>query len=267
MVIWSILFFYDSVVPDVLAGTSMSDVPETGSQVSKFGTTRWSVVLAARDPGQLDVQKSSLTTLFQAYWYPLYAYLRRKGYRAEDARDLVQEFFAALIEKDFLKSVDPDRGKFRWFLMDAVRKYSANWTAAETSQKRGGEYSLLSLDFSAGEERYQLEPVDGWTPERLFERRWTLELLDQALADLESDYRDSGRGRFFDALRVFLTADSSPPDYQSVADQLGLSLTAIKVAIHRLRDKYRESVIQCVGRTLDEGESIDDEIDRLLKAL
>ncbi len=244
----------------------MNDTPASGS-ANQFHTTRWSVILAACDPSQLDLQKQSLATLCQGYWYPLYAWLRRKGYRAEDAQDLVQDFLAALIEKEFLHVVDPQRGKFRWFLMDAIRKYAANWTTAQTARKRGGDRKIFSLDFMAGEQRYQTEPVDGWTAERLFERRWTLELLEQALGQLETRYQESGRQRIFQALRVYLTAESSPPDYQTVADQLGLSLTAVKVAIHRLRDKYREAVRQCVAQTLDDGESIDEEIDRLLTAL
>ncbi len=245
----------------------MADTPVSGTPGSDFRTTRWSLILAARDQSEFELQKSSLATLCQVYWYPLYAYLRRKGYDPDDCQDLVQDFFATLIEKEFLQVVDPERGKFRWFLMDATRKFAANWTAAEKTRKRGGDRKIWSLDFNAGEQRYQAEPVDGWTAERLFERRWTLELLEQAMGELEIQYHESGRQRIFDVLRVFLTAESSPPDYQSVADQLGLSLTAVKVAIHRLRDRYREVVRQCVARTLDDGESIDEEIERLLKAL
>lgn len=245
----------------------MENTPPAVPQPGDFRTTRWSVVLAAQDAVPEALRRESLTTLIEAYWYPLYAYLRRKGYRAEDAQDLVQDFLASLIEKDFLRVVDPERGKFRWFLMDAIRKFSANRTATATAKKRGGQQTTLSLDFEAGEQRYQMEPVDGWTAERLYQRRWTLELLDQALRELEAACQQAGRARFFRVLQVFLTADTSPPDYQSVAEELGLSATAVKVAIHRLRDRYREAVRVCVARTLDEGESIDDEIDRLMHSL
>ncbi|MGI9516691.1 MAG: RNA polymerase sigma factor [Pirellulaceae bacterium] len=211
--------------------------------------------------------QSSLEILCRNYWYPLYAYLRRKGYSANDAQDLTQDFFASLIEKDYLKAIDPDRGRFRWFLMDAIKKYAANWNAAQRAKKRGGDHRILSLQFDDGESRYQREPVDGWTAERLFERRWALELLDRALQELRDQYQTSGKLRYFETLKVFLTADSSPPTYDEVAQELGLSQTAIKVAIHRLRDKYRQTVQRQVADTLDDGDSLDDEIDRLLDSL
>jgi RNA polymerase sigma-70 factor (ECF subfamily) len=234
-----------------------------------FQSTCWSVVLAAckGDQRPSDDWRTSLETLCRTYWYPLYAYLRRKGYSPNDCQDLTQEFFATLIEKDFLNSIDPQRGRFRWFLMDAIRKFAANWNAARAAQKRGGGRRIFSLEYEHGESRYLREPVDGWTAERLFDRRWALELLDQAMQRLEDYYRQRGKTRHFHELKVFLTADSSPPSYQEVADRLGLGPTAIKVAIHRLRDKYREMVHQVVADTLEHGESLEDEIDRLLESL
>ncbi len=211
--------------------------------------------------------QDSLETLCRHYWYPLYAYLRRKGYSASDAQDLTQDFFASLIEKDYLKAIEPGRGRFRWFLMDAIKKYAANWNAAQRAKKRGGDRRILPLEFDDGETRYQREPVDDWTAEKLFERRWTLELLDRSLQDLREQYESAGKLRLFDTLKVFLTADSSPPSYDEVASQLGLSQTAIKVAIHRLRDKYRQTIRRQVADTLDESDSLDDEIDRLLESL
>ena len=226
------------------------------------------MVLAARDKeGHSEDWRTSLETLCQNYWYPLYAYLRRKGYSAADCQDLTQDFFAKLIEKDYLKAIDPERGRFRWFLMDAVKKFVANWNAKQAAQKRGGNRKIFSLQFDEGESRYQREPVDGVTAEMLFERRWTLELLDRAMDDLREYYAQTGKQKFFDALRVFLTADSSPPSYAEVAEELGLSGTAIKVAIHRLRDKYRDCVHRQVADTLDDEESMEDEFTRLLETL
>lgn len=211
--------------------------------------------------------RDCLETLCQHYWYPLYAYVRRKGYAANDAQDLTQDFFASLIEKDFLKAADPSIGRFRWFLMDAIKKYAANWNAAQAAEKRGGGRQIFSLSFDDGESRYTREPVDGWTPEKLFDRRWALSLLEQALAELQKEYENSGKQRTFEALKVFLTADSSPPSYAVVAEQMGLTQTAVKVAIYRLRDKYRLTVRRVVAETLDEDQRLDDEIDELMKAL
>ena len=247
-----------------------SEHPNQNEQSSnaRFQTTCWSVVLAARDTEKhTEDWRTSLEALCQSYWYPLYAYLRRKGYSPSDCQDLTQDFFAKLIEKDFLKGVDPERGRFRWFMMDAVKKFAANWNAAQSARKRGGDRKTFSLQFDDGESRYQREPVDGWTAEKLFDRRWALEMLDLAMEQLHQSYRESGKQRFFKELKVFLTADSSPPSYQDVADRLNLSLTAIKVAIHRLRDKYRDSVHQQVADTLDDSESLEDEIDRLLESI
>jgi len=234
----------------------------------QFQTTCWSVVMAARNTEPLsDDWRTSLETLCQAYWYPLYAYLRRKGYSVTDCQDLTQDFFARLIEKDFLQAIDPERGRFRWFMMDAIKKFAANWNAARNAQKRGGGRKMFSLEFEDGESRYQQEPTDGMTAERLFERRWTLELLDRAMQELETRYQQAGKLRHFQSLKVFLTADSSPPSYAEVAENLGISVTAIKVAIHRLRDKFRDCVHRQVADTLDEEASLEDEFTRLLETL
>lgn len=242
--------------------------PINPNRGASFQTTSWSMVLAARDTEkQSEDWRTSLEVLCQNYWYPLYAYLRRKGYSASDCQDLTQDFFAKLIEKDFLQSIDPERGRFRWFLMDAIRKFAANWNARQNARKRGGDRNVFSLHFDDGENRYQREPVDGLTAEKLFERRWTLELLDRAMEELRIYYEDAGKQRHFETLKVFLTADSSPPSYAEVATRLGLSATAIKVAIHRLRDRYQECVHRQVASTLDSDESLDDEINRLLDSL
>ena len=232
-------------------------------------TTHWSVVISAQREKNLppDQWQHSLAELCQAYWYPLYAYLRRKGYKTDDAQDLTQDFFASLIEKDFLKAIDPDRGRFRWFLMDAISKFAANWNAAQSTKKRGGDRQFFSLRFDDVETRYLKEPTDGLTPEKLFNRRWALTVLDSAINQLQNDYEQNGKTRFFEHLHVFLTADSQIPSYAEVAEKLGLTETAVKVAIHRLREKYRNTIRQLLAQTLEDPASLDDEIDDLMSSL
>ena len=235
---------------------------------ARFRTTQWSVVLAAQsDLANSTDWQDSLGQLCQQYWFPLYAYLRRKGYSASDSQDLTQDFLATMIEKDYLKSIEQNKGRFRWFMMDAIKKFAANWNAAQSAKKRGGGRQFFSLEFEDGENRYSREPIDGWTAEKLFERQWALSLLDSSIEALSRSYGEAGKARHFAALKVFLTPDSSPPSYNDVAEELGLSLTAVKVAIHRLRDKYRGTVQQQVANTLDEGESLEDEINRLLESI
>ena len=193
--------------------------------------------------------------------------MRRRGYGPEDAADLTQGFFAALIEKEYLKSVDPDRGRFRWFLMDAVAKYAANWNASQKTQKRGGHRRHFSLDFHEGEARYRLEPIESETPEALYERRWALTLLQRALVKLHTEYEAQGKSEHFECLRVFLTPGGPMPAHKEVAQQLGLSETAVKVAIHRLREKYRRSIRQLVADTISDPATLDDEINDLITAM
>lgn len=256
--------------------------PDSGPN-HDWRTTRWSVVLHARaaqpqpgDPAnQLrsdDVtdhspQKESLQVLCQSYWFPLYAYLRRKGYGAEDAQDLTQDFLFSLIEKDFLKVVDPKKGRFRWFMMHAIGKFAASWTAAQSAQKRGGGRQFFSLEFESGEKKYQNEPLEQATPETLFDRQWALAILHQALENLESGYTEDGKTRFFETLKVFILPGTQVQSYADAAEELGLSDTAVKVAIHRLRQKYQQAVRDIVMETIEDPNEIDAEIDQLLTAL
>ena len=171
----------------------------------EFHTTRWSVVVAARrgmkeshgDTAPGVGWRESLETLCQDYWYPLYSYLRRRGYSSDDAQDLTQDFFAELISKDFLKVVTPEQGRFRWFLMDAIKKFAAKWNASQRAKKRGGGQRHFSLDFDEGEKRFRCEPSSDWTPEKQFERACALQLLERALAEVEAYYQERGKQRFF----------------------------------------------------------------------
>ncbi len=226
-------------------------------------------MLAARkDESASDSQwRPSLESLCRSYWRPLYFYLRKKGFSEQDSQDLTQDFFASLIEKDFLKVVDPERGRFRWFLMDAIAKYSTNWLAVKSTQKRGGDHKKLSLDFEYGESQFKLEPVSELTPEKLFDREWALLLLQRALDEIEKGYAESAKERYFEVLKIYIVPASEQPSYRESAEQLGLSETAIKVAIHRLRQKYQNVIRRLVADTLDNPEELENEFEELMRAL
>jgi RNA polymerase sigma-70 factor (ECF subfamily) len=232
---------------------------------SSFATTRWSLVLAARDraePGAAD----ALASLCALYWYPLYAYVRRRGHGAEESHDLTQEFFARLLEKDFLASVDRGKGKFRAFLLASCNHFLANERDRVRAKKRGGGRPVLSLDAADAEGRYRAEPADDLTPERLFERRWALTLLQEVMGRLRDEFEAKGKGRLFERLRGFLVGEKGA-GYRRAADELGLSEGAVKVAVHRLRQRYRELLHEEIGRTVAAPEEIDEEIRALFAAL
>ncbi len=203
----------------------------------------------------------------QAYWYPLYAFLRRKGHSLEEATDLTQGFFTALLEKGYLADADPERGRFRAFLLTAIIRFAAKERDRATAQKRGGGKPMLSLDFQDGERRYQREPAHHWTPERVFERRWALTLLDRTLARLRHDHEAAGKIAFFEAFKGYLTADCSPATLREVGEQLGMTEGAAKVAVHRLRQKYRALLRAEIAQTVDTAEDVEDELSLLLSAL
>ncbi len=232
---------------------------------SRFMTTHWSLVLAARDraePGAAD----ALGSLCALYWYPLYAFVRRSGYGADEAHDLTQEFFARLLEKDFLAQVDRARGKFRSFLLAACKHFLANQRDHARARKRGGGRPLLSLDAGDAEDRYRVEPAAGLSAEKLFERRWALTLLGQVMARLRGDYESKGKDQVFDRLRGFLVGEKEG-GYRRAAADLGLSEGAVKVAVHRLRQRYRELLHEEIGRTAGGPEEIADEVRDLFAAL
>jgi RNA polymerase sigma-70 factor (ECF subfamily) len=232
----------------------------------QFHTTHWSlVVAAAAEEGEQP--RAALEELCQAYWYPLYAFLRRRGHSVEDSRDLTQGFFAALLERGYLADADPDRGRFRSFLLTAVARFASKEQDRANAQKRGGGQALLSLDFAEGEARYQREPADNWTPERIFDRRWALTLLERTLARLRDEHAAEGKLTQFETLKIFLTGESGAPPYEQIARRLGTSEGAVKVAVHRLRQKYRELLRAEIAQTVAQQEDVDDELNTLLAAL
>jgi RNA polymerase sigma-70 factor (ECF subfamily) len=232
----------------------------------QFHTTHWSIVAAAAGQGG-EASKAALADLCQAYWYPLYAFLRRRGSNTEDARDLTQGFFALLLEKGYLADADPERGRFRSFLRTAIARFASKQHERAAALKRGGGHRLLSIDFGEGERRYQREPADNWTAERIFERRWALTLLDRTLARLRQEHEDAGKLDHFETLKVFLTGESGAAPLRQVAEQLGMTEGAVKVAIHRLRQKYRELLRDEISQTVAAQDDVDDELSLLLAAL
>jgi RNA polymerase sigma-70 factor (ECF subfamily) len=233
---------------------------------SRFATTHWSIVLAARDPVQPH-SREALSALCLTYWYPLYAFVRRRGHDAEEARDLTQAFFLRLLEKDYLRVVDRARGKFRSFLLAAFEHFLHNEYDRARAQKRGGGRKLLSLDFTVAEDRYAVEPAHSKTPDKLFERRWALTLLDCVLARLEQEWKDAGKQEVFERLRPCLLDEPQSLPYATLAEELNISPAAVKMAAHRLRKRYRALLREEIARTVENPEQVDDEIAGLFAAL
>jgi RNA polymerase sigma-70 factor (ECF subfamily) len=230
---------------------------------SEFPTTRWTLVVAAGDPKRKEV-RSALASLCENYWYPLYAYLRRRGYPADQAQDLTQEFFIRVLEGRYLDRADPEKGRFRAFLLTSLKFFVADEEDRNRAQKRGGGV-LLPLEFSSGEERYQREPAHDETPDRIFERRWALSVLDRVVEKLRDEFVCHGRPEHFERLKVFLLAHSDAP-YAALAHELNTSEGALKVAIHRLRKRYRELFRQEIADTVADSTEVDSEL-RFLAAV
>ena len=242
----------------------MTDSPVQSPR--RFATTRWSLIVAAGRKSSPDAE-AALETLCNAYWIPLYAYVRSQGKNANDARDLTQEFFARLLEKDFLQTADPDRGRFRSFLLTVLKRFLANEHEKEQALKRGGDRRKLSIDFDSGEQRIQIEPATSATPESIFERQWALTLLQRVLANLEADYSESGRRELFEKCRIYLTGSAGAPPYADTAEQLGMTEGALKVAVHRMRKQYREKLQEEVAQTVSSEAEVEDEIRALMTAV
>jgi RNA polymerase sigma factor (sigma-70 family) len=230
-----------------------------------FTTTHWSLVLAA---GVEDSRgREALARLCQVYWYPLYAFVRRQGHGAQDAQDLTQEFFLRLLEKDYLGDVDRSKGKFRWFLLAALKHFLSKEWARNKAIKRGGGRAFLPLNAVSAEDRYCREPEDDATPEKLFERRWALTLLDQVLTRLSDEYEAMGRRTTFEHLQGCITGDNQLLPYAELAPKLDMTEGAVKVAVHRLRQRYRAVLRDEIAQTVADPAEIDDEIRDLFAAL
>jgi RNA polymerase sigma-70 factor (ECF subfamily) len=233
---------------------------------AEFPSTQWSLIAAAAACKD-EQSATALADLCGQYWYPVYAFIRRRGAHAEDAADLTQEFFATLLEKDYLEDVDPLRGRFRSFLLTAVARFVSKQRDKAAAQKRGGRRRTLSLDFDEGERRYAREPAHDWTAERVFDRKWAVAVLDQTLASLREEHIAAGKGEYFERLKVYLTGEAGALPLAQLAEQLGTSEGAVKVAIHRLRQKYRERLRTLVAQTVATPDDVEDELRELLAAL
>jgi len=231
---------------------------------SQFPATRWSLVVAAGDPHRKEA-RSALVSLCESYWYPLYAYLRRRGYSSDQAQDLTQEFFVRMIEGRYLDRAEPEKGRFRAFLLTSLKFFVADEEDRRRAHKRGGGM-VVPLEFSSGEERYQREPGHDETPERIYERRWALSVLDRVVEKLRNEFVQHGRPDHFERLKVFLLGQSDAP-YAALAQELNTSEGALKVAIHRLRKRYRELFRQEIADTVADPAAVESELRHLAAVL
>lgn len=239
---------------------------ERGSGGGVFATTRWSVVLLARH-GEAPGAERALAHLCEGYWYPLYAFVRRSGVAPEDARDLTQEFFARLLGKKWLADADPARGRFRSFLLAALKHFLANeWHRAQRL-KRGGGREFIALDAATAEERYAMEPPDLATPELLYDRRWALTLLARTQESLRREMHESGQGERFTALEPTLVGERTALPYEALAARFGVTETAVKSMVLRLRKRFRTLLREEVAQTIGEARDVDAEIAHLFAIL
>jgi RNA polymerase sigma-70 factor (ECF subfamily) len=220
-------------------------------------------VVAAGHPGRKEAG-AALASLCENYWYPLYAYLRRRGYSPDQAQDLTQEFFVRVLEGRYLDRADPDKGRFRSFILTSLKFFVADEADRHRARKRGGGL-LVPLEFSSGEERYQREPAHDETPERIFERRWALSVIDRVVEKLREEFVQHGHPEHFERLKVFLLGQSDAP-YAALSREMNTSEGALKVAIHRLRKRYRELFRQEIADTVADPAEVESEL-RFLAAV
>jgi RNA polymerase sigma factor (sigma-70 family) len=231
--------------------------------VASFRTTHWSVVLnAGRD--ERGAANEALESLCKAYWYPLYAFARRQGREPEDAQDLTQEFFARFLERDSFALASPERGRFRSFLLTCFKRFAAESWRKATRLKRGGRVAAISLDAADAEGRYSMEPKEEQSPDRLFERRWAETLLERAVGRLRQDYESTGRTAVYMQLQQFLWGREASLSYAEMGERLGMAEGAVKVAVHRLRQRFRDILHEEVANTVASPEDVADELRHLM---
>ena len=263
--------------PTQSAGTPDSadspDPPDSTGHGSKngatpaFATTRWSLVASAGLSDQDPARRDALSRLCESYWYPIYAFARRKGHDREDARDLVQGFFARFIEKHDIAKADAERGRFRTFLLACFEHYATNEWKKQTAQKRGGGAIQVSLDAAQGEDRWLLEPMGSDDPEREFHRTWARTLLEEVMRRLRAEYEHGGKGDVYERLRPVLSGDVEATDYRTIAESIGATEGAVRVAAHRLRKRFGEILRLEIAHTVRDGADVEDEIRGLFQAL
>ncbi|HMC63447.1 MAG TPA: hypothetical protein VKI65_00760, partial [Gemmataceae bacterium] len=236
------------------------------SDCGMFATTHWSVVLAAGEPNSTQAAQA-LEKLCRTYWYPIYAYLRRRGCGEQDAQDLTQGFFAQLLERRSIQGVEPEKGKFRSFLVASLNYYVADERDRANAQKRGGGRQILSFDAHEAEERYQLEPVDERSPDKLFERRWAITLLDQVLVRLAQEFAAKGKLDLFHRLQPHLVERAGDKAYAETAREAGMTEEGLKKAAQRMRRRYHQLFREEIAQTVASPAEVDDELRHLCKVL
>ena len=232
----------------------------------RFRTTQWGLVAAASCQGTPDGQRA-LATLCQQYWFPLYAFVRHQGYSVQEAEDLTQAFFAMILETKALSGAHPQHGKFRSFLLAAMRRFLVNDWVRVKAQKRGGGGAIVSLDAENGEMRLSADFRSGQSPESYFDRQWAITVLDLALEALRVEYERTGREKIFAGLQPLLAGNESGLDHQQIGRELNMSHSAVRVALHRMRERYARLVRKQIAQTLDSEDGIEAELCYLFKAL
>lgn len=253
------------MTPGDAQGTSSAAAHSSGTGAG-FAPTRWTWVMRARS-SDTPVVREALEALCRAYWKPVYAFVRRRGHASHEAQDLTQEFFARLLAGDGLRRADPEKGRFRTFLLSAVKHFLANEWDKERSLKRGGDREFVPVRIGEDTDAVGVEPAGGQDPERAYDRQWALSVLDRVLARLEREHVDEGKGRVFAALQSTLTVGRADVPYAVVAATLGTSEGAVKVMVHRLRQRYRKVLREEVAATLEDSSRAEDELRQLFAAL
>jgi len=243
---------------------SSQEAGGTGPRV--FATTHWSVVVTAGN-GASAAAQGALETLCRGYWYPIYVYVRRKGYGPDDAQDLTQEFFAQLIRKEHLRLVDRKKGKFRTFLLATLDYFLAREWSRAHRQKRGGQIIFISLDEHAPEDRYRFEPADNDTPERKFLRQWALAILEQTMSALGRECETKGKGALFREVKGLLSGERDNATYARIGERLAMTEGAVRVAVHRLRQRYGALLRSQIAETVSSPEEVDEEMQFLMNTL
>lgn len=244
----------------------MAKTPDERPAAAVFNTTHWSVVLAAGNLAATTAQ-GALTRLCQMYWYPLYCCVRRHGYSPEDAQDLTQEFFTKLLSKDQIALADPERGRFRTFLLRSLENFLRTQHRDATAQKRGGGRKVLSLEMEEAEGRYSGEPPDSLSPSLFFERQWAGAVLEAVLAALRKEFTATGRLELFDSLEPHLWGDDTATPYATIAESLEMTVVAVRVTLHRLRQRFHELLCTEISNTVQNSNDVDDELRHLRRVL
>jgi RNA polymerase sigma factor (sigma-70 family) len=231
----------------------------------RFNETHWSMIIAA---GRKDSRaEEALQNLCKVYWYPLYAFVRRQGHNRQDAEDLTQAFFARLLARDDLAAVDRAKGRFRSFLLASMKHFLANEWDKTQARKRGGGKQILPIDFEDSESKYAVEPTHDITPDKLYDRRWAITVLDQVMVKLRKEMNREGKIDQFEQMKIFLTGSKGEVRYAKVAENLGISETAVKTAVHRLRKRYRRLLNDVISETVETKQDVERELRYLLAAL